>query len=91
MSTFNPSRYKRSCAFNIRSFCCNALSEILISMSKIGMSMGKERIAIKVPLLEALEAMAEIMEKVVAKAIAPRPRANKKDVLSTIGYPEVML
>lgn len=55
------------------------------------MSIGKDRIAIKVPLLEALEAIAEIMEKVVARAIAPSASANKKDLLSTMGYPEVIL
>ena len=60
-------------------------------MSRIGMSIGNDNIAIKVPLLEALEAMAEIMEKVVASAIAPKPSANKNELLSTMGYPEVIL
>lgn len=58
-------------------------------MMIIGMSNGNDKIAIKVPLLLAFDAIAEIMEKVVAKAIAPKMRDKINEALSTMGYPEV--
>ena len=66
-------------------FCCMALSEIRMRIMIIGMSKGKDKIAIKLPLLLALEAIAEIIENVVANPIAPNTIYNKNEALSTIG------
>ncbi len=85
---FNAERYNRSCKlicmfFSIRLFC-----EIRIKNFIIGIKTGKERIAINVPLLDALDAIADIMLNADAKAMAPKISEIKKDVISITGKPE---
>ncbi len=62
-----------------------------INNLSMGIRIGKESIAMSVPLLFAFDAIADIIEKVDAKATAPKPSAAKKDDWSIIGNPELIV
>ena len=70
---------------------CNpsmALFEILISNKSIGMIIGNPRIAIRIPLFDALEAILEIIVNVAENPMAPSIRLSINKGISCTGFPK---
>jgi hypothetical protein len=92
MNMFRAPKYSKSCAFAaIVLSAVSDNSDTLINILMTGIRMGKLSMAVKVPLLLARDAMAEIMVKVVENARAPNSIAAIKERLSSTGYPWVAI
>lgn len=72
----------------IRSSPSMAFRDIFINNKSIGIIMGKPKIAIKVPLLEAFDAILEIMVNVTENPIELSNRHTINKARSVTGFPK---
>ena len=91
MITFIASKVITSSRLSLLASPSIAFLEIFMDISKIGITTGKERTAINMPLFSALEAMPDISVKEVEKPTAAKRIANKNKCWSCIGFPNTRL
>ena len=72
----------------LRSKPSMAFRDIFISSKSIGIIIGKPKIAIKVPLFEALEAILEIMVNVTENPIELSNKLTINNAMSATGFPK---